>query len=98
MLGEYWRRRDAWVQALVRTPQTTLPSDDRNRVLRAVIAELPDSHRVVLEMRYFGERPLAEIAKSEGISLGTVKSRLHYALDKLRLALKAREETERLRA
>ncbi|MFT5129450.1 MAG: RNA polymerase sigma-70 factor (ECF subfamily) [Rhodothermales bacterium] len=78
-------------------PREGMHNEDRKRVLRAAIAELSDSHRAVLEMRYFGDLPLAEIAKSEGISLGTVKSRLHYALDKLKRALQANEGTQLIR-
>jgi RNA polymerase sigma-70 factor (ECF subfamily) len=77
-------------------PAAGLDGADRKRVLRAVIAELPESQRIVLEMRYFGESPLAEIARLEGISLGTVKSRLHYALEKLWVALQAREAKARV--
>ena len=65
-------------------------------MLRAVITELPDWHRVVLEMRYLGKRPLAESAQSQGISLGTLKSQLHYSLQTLSRALQAREITQQI--
>ena len=92
-----WPNAEAAEIAESANPGAGLECEDRNRVLRSVIAELPETHRAVLEMRYFGDLPLAEIAKSQDISLGTVKSRLHYALDKLRTALQAREVTEGIR-
>jgi RNA polymerase sigma-70 factor (ECF subfamily) len=48
-----------------------------------VMALPPHPRRVVL-MRFFEGASLAEIAAATGTSVGTVKSRLHYALEKLR--------------
>ena len=58
-------------------------SEDAQRVRRAV-ASLADEHRLVVEMRFFAGATLDEIAAALGCPLGTVKSRLHYALAKLR--------------
>jgi RNA polymerase sigma-70 factor (ECF subfamily) len=46
---------------------------------------LPEEQRLVVEMRFFAEASLDEIAAALGCPLGTVKSRLHYALENLRL-------------
>jgi RNA polymerase sigma-70 factor (ECF subfamily) len=54
--------------------------------VQAAVAALPDEHRVVVELRFFAGLSLDEIATLLGCPLGTVKSRLHYALEKLRLA------------
>jgi len=40
---------------------------------------------VVIELRFFAGASLGEIATLVGCPLGTVKSRLHHALEKLRL-------------
>jgi RNA polymerase sigma-70 factor (ECF subfamily) len=56
------------------------------RIDRA-IAELPDDQREVFLMREVMELPFAEIASVVGASEPTVKSRMRYALEKLRLAL-----------
>ncbi len=45
---------------------------------------LPDEHRAVLELRFFAGKSLDEIATLLGCPLGTVKSRLHHGLEKLR--------------
>jgi len=56
------------------------------RIDRA-IAELPDEQREVFLMREVMELPFAEIASVVGASEPTVKSRMRYALEKLRAAL-----------
>ncbi len=63
--------------------QAAEASEDAQRVRRAV-ANLPDEHRLVVELRFFAGATLEEIAAAMGCPLGTVKSRLHHALEKLR--------------
>jgi len=58
-------------------------SEDASRVRQAV-ASLPEAHRLVVELRFFAGATLDEMAAALGCPLGTVKSRLHHALEKLR--------------
>ena len=58
-------------------------SEDARRVRQAV-ANLPEEHRSVVELRFFAGATLDEIAAALGCPLGTVKSRLHHGLEKLR--------------
>lgn len=58
-------------------------SEDALRVRNAV-AGLVDEHRLVVELRFFVGATLDEIAAIVGCPLGTVKSRLHHGLEKLR--------------
>ena len=58
-------------------------SEDAEQVRRAV-AGLSEEHRLVVELRFFAGAQLDEISAALGCPLGTVKSRLHYALEKLR--------------
>lgn len=51
---------------------------------------LSDDHRAVIVGAYYGGRNTAELAAELGIAEGTVKSRLHYGLRALRLALQER--------
>jgi RNA polymerase sigma-70 factor (ECF subfamily) len=51
------------------------------------LSHLPQAHRDVLVLRYFQGLTEAEIASELGIPKGTVKSRVHHALRKLRDAL-----------
>lgn len=52
--------------------------------LRTAVESLPEKHRQVVLLRFFEDASLPEIAALLGCSIGTVKSRLHYALEKLR--------------
>jgi RNA polymerase sigma-70 factor (ECF subfamily) len=52
--------------------------------LREAVGLLPEKHRQVVLLRFFEDAALPEIAAALGLSLGTVKSRLHHALEKLR--------------
>jgi len=51
------------------------------------LARLTPEHRAVVQRSYFQGWTTAQIAADLGIADGTVKSRLHYALRALRLAL-----------
>ena len=46
-----------------------------------------DQHRQILVETYYRGRPYAEVASELGIPVGTVKSRVYYALRALRIAL-----------
>lgn len=52
--------------------------------LRSALAALPDEHRAVLALRFYEEASLQEIAVALDLPLGTVKSRLHHGLEKLK--------------
>ena len=56
-------------------------------VVADAVTRLSAEHRAVLQETYFKGRPVAEAARRLGIPEGTVKSRTHYALHALRLAL-----------
>ncbi|MBD7917810.1 sigma-70 family RNA polymerase sigma factor [Cellulomonas sp. Sa3CUA2] len=71
---------------------TTQAVLDRWLVADALDALSPD-HRAVVVGAYYGGRSVAELAAEHGIPPGTVKSRLHYALRALRLALQERGVT-----
>jgi RNA polymerase sigma-70 factor (ECF subfamily) len=58
-------------------------------ILGAAIATLSPDHQVVVAMRYYRDLAVEDIAGRLGIPAGTVQSRLHYALKRLREALDA---------
>ncbi len=62
--------------------------------LRVMILALPARHREVVRLRFYAEASESEIAAALGISRGTVKSRLHHALEKLR---RMKEKVNQLR-
>ena len=59
--------------------------------LAIALANLSEEHREVLLLRYVDGLALAEIAEAVEIPLGTVKSRLHNALEILRQDKRARQ-------
>ena len=56
--------------------------------LAKAIATLPEKQRVIIEKAYFGDLSHSEIAGITGIPLGTIKSRIRLALERLRHAMK----------
>jgi RNA polymerase sigma-70 factor, ECF subfamily len=65
-----------------------LASDrETKRRIDEAVAALPPDQREVFLMREVMEMPFAEIAAAVGASEPTVKSRMRYALEKLRAAL-----------
>lgn len=65
---------------------------DQMLVTDALLA-LSEEHRAVVVKAYYGRLPINDIAAELGIPAGTVKSRLHYGLRALRLALQERGVT-----
>ncbi len=57
------------------------------RRLTAALASLPDAQRAMIERAYFGDLSHSEIAAQTGLPLGTIKSRIRLALDRLRQTL-----------
>jgi RNA polymerase sigma-70 factor (ECF subfamily) len=70
------------------TPDGATGRAEHDALRRAVIS-LPADQRTVVVLRYFAELSLEEIAEQTGKRLGTVKSRLHYALEALHAAYDA---------
>jgi RNA polymerase sigma-70 factor (ECF subfamily) len=67
-------------------PQTTIANrDELERGFRQLSAE----QRAVLVLHHYMGLSIAEIAQTLGIPAGTVGSRLHYAMGRLRAALEA---------
>lgn len=56
--------------------------------LGQAISELPEKQRTLIEKAYFGDLTQNEIAEQTGLPLGTIKSRIRLALDRLRHAMK----------
>lgn len=65
-------------------PPPANTGDAARDALAGIVAALPAAHREVLMLRFVDGLSLNEIAEALEIPLGTVKSRLHHALDSLR--------------
>jgi RNA polymerase sigma factor (sigma-70 family) len=55
--------------------------------LAEAIASLPEKQRELIEKAYFGDLSHSEIADITGLPLGTIKSRIRLALERLRHAM-----------
>lgn len=60
----------------------------QRRDLVAALRRLPKRQRAIVVLRYFEDRPDAEIADLLGISAGTVRSQTHKALTTLRVSMR----------
>ena len=71
------------------TPERVLSDFERRRQLQLALDGLPEEQREVLLLRLEQELTLEEIGEVTGVGRETVKSRLRYAMDKLRARLPA---------
>ena len=55
-----------------------------NRRLGEALADLPEKQRKLIERAYYGDLSHTEIAAETGLPLGTIKSRIRLALERLR--------------
>lgn len=99
-VADHWRaklhRPDAPADASERaerqpdpdTPDRSLSAFEERRRLQLALEELPDEQREVVLLRLEQELSLEEIGEITGVGRETVKSRLRYAMDKLRARLR----------
>ncbi len=71
-------------------------ADEQRARVRAVVARMPEHLRMMLILGYYQQLPYAQIAEILGIPVGTVKSRLHAAVQ--HFARLWRAETEQASA
>ncbi|MDZ7904500.1 MAG: sigma-70 family RNA polymerase sigma factor [Cypionkella sp.] len=58
------------------------------RLLAAALETLPEAQRALIQSAFFGDLSHGEIAAQTGLPLGTIKSRIRLALERLRQTLK----------
>jgi|SRR6185312_4632738 len=66
------------------TPDIRLAGDERNARVRSAMTQLSAEQARVIELSFFQDMPHAEIARALGLPLGTVKSRIRLAMNRLR--------------
>lgn len=95
------RQRRAWTRLRNLAHEMASPADagatgaaatDDARAVRATLDGLSPEHALVVSLHYAEGLSLGEIAVALGVPLGTVKSRLHHARERLRRALRERIE------
>ncbi|NVO14143.1 MAG: sigma-70 family RNA polymerase sigma factor [Rhodoplanes sp.] len=65
------------------TPDVTLEKRNRAAILRRCLEALPSTHREIVDLVYYHEKSVAEVARVFNIPENTVKTRLFYARKKL---------------
>jgi RNA polymerase sigma-70 factor (ECF subfamily) len=61
------------------SPEAISQMNGRNQILRHCIAKLSPSHREIIDLVYYHEKPIDAVADIIGIPLNTVKTRMFYA-------------------
>jgi RNA polymerase sigma-70 factor (ECF subfamily) len=75
---------DLSVASTAEDPPSVVVASEQGTTVRQALAALPVLQRQVLELAYFNGLSQSEIAERLGEPLGTVKSRTHVALSRLR--------------
>ena len=70
-------------------PEVTLAKKDKGAVLRQCLTKLSTEHREIIDLVYYHEKSVEEVAGIVGIPEATVKTRMFYARKKLSELLKA---------
>ncbi len=74
-----------WMQDGTEPDQAELfEAAEENRRLAQALADLPEKQRALVQRAFWGDRSHSELAAETGLPLGTIKSRLRLALDRLR--------------
>jgi len=69
-------------------PETALAKKDKGAVLRNCLTALSTEHREIIDLVYYHEKSVEEVAGIVGIPEATVKTRMFYARKKLSELLK----------
>ena len=72
------------------TPDVTLQKKETGVVIRECLTSLSAEHREIIDLVYYHEKSVEEVAEIVGIPEATVKTRMFYARKKLAELLKAR--------
>ncbi len=90
------RRTDAQLdEDFVRTiedptdgPASAFDKKDRSAVLAHCLTQLSPAHREIIDLVYYHEKSIEEVAEVTGIPAATVKTRMHYARKRMAEMLK----------
>jgi RNA polymerase sigma-70 factor (ECF subfamily) len=70
-------------------PEVALAKNDKGALLRQCLTALSAEHREIIDLVYYHEKSVEEVAEIVGIPQATVKTRMFYARKKLSELLKA---------
>ena len=69
-------------------PETAVYKVDRNAIVQKCLTRLSPAHREVLDLVYYHEKSVDEVARIVGVPAATVKTRMFYARNKMADLLK----------
>jgi RNA polymerase sigma-70 factor (ECF subfamily) len=78
------------------SPDEAAEAREEAQIIQNCIAALPARQQQVIHLRFYADDSLEGIAAALGCSVGTVKSRLFHALEKLRRMKALRAPVEQL--
>ena len=88
--GRGVRRRDCGaIEDDADDPETALEKKDKSALIRKCLAGLSAQHREIIDLVYYHEKSVEEVAAIVGIPENTVKTRMFYARKRLAELLKA---------
>jgi len=70
------------------SPETAVGIKDRNSIVQKCLIQLSPAHREVIDLVYYHEKSVDEVAQIVGVPPATVKTRMFYARSKLADLLK----------
>jgi RNA polymerase sigma-70 factor (ECF subfamily) len=71
-------------------PETVVQKSDRSAILQACLKQLSSAHRQVIDLVYYHEQSLEEVARIVGVPENTVKTRVYYARKRMAELMAAR--------
>jgi RNA polymerase sigma-70 factor (ECF subfamily) len=71
-------------------PEVTLQKIERSEILRYCLKQLSPAHREIIDLVYYHERTIDEVAEIIGVPANTVKTRMFYARKRIGQLLAAR--------
>jgi RNA polymerase sigma-70 factor (ECF subfamily) len=61
------------------TPSISMEKHERSYILQECLAKLTPMHREVINLIYYQEKKIEEVARFTGAPISTIKTRMHYA-------------------
>ena len=71
-------------------PEIAAQKADRSAILRECLEQLSPAHREIIDLVYYHERTIDDVASILGVPLNTVKTRMFYARKRIAAQLAAR--------
>jgi RNA polymerase sigma-70 factor (ECF subfamily) len=78
----------ATIEDTADNPETVVGTKDRNTIVQKCLGRLSAAHREVIDLVYYHEKSVEEVAKIVGVPAATVKTRMFYARSKMADLLK----------